>query len=273
MSPPLPPVVAPEALAGRLGEASLLVVDLSKPEHYARGHLPGAVHLEYAALVAARAPVGGLLPEPERLAAVLGGIGIGEDVEVVACDDEGGGRAGRLIWTLHALGHRRAALLDGGIQGWAGAGLELEAEPRRAAPRAFVPRPDPAVVADCDYILGRLGAPDFVTLDTRSAGEYRGEDRRAARGGHIPGAIHFDWVEALDREHHLRLRPLEGLRERLAAAGVLPEREVVVYCQTHHRSSHTYVLLRHLGYPRVRGYPGAWSDWGNREDTPVESGG
>ncbi|MCW9021808.1 MAG: sulfurtransferase, partial [Sedimenticola sp.] len=25
-----------------------------------------------------------------------------------------------------------------------------------------------------------------------------------------------------------------------------------------------------LGFPRVKGYPGSWSDWGNRQDTPVD---
>jgi thiosulfate/3-mercaptopyruvate sulfurtransferase len=30
-----------------------------------------------------------------------------------------------------------------------------------------------------------------------------------------------------------------------------------------------YVALRALGYPRVKGYPGSWSDWGNRGDTPI----
>ena len=31
-------------------------------------------------------------------------------------------------------------------------------------------------------------------------------------------------------------------------------------------------MLVHLGYPNVRGYHGAWSEWGNRHDTPVETG-
>ena len=88
-----------------------------------------------------------------------------------------------------------------------------------------------------------------------------------------PGAVHFDWVQAMDAASHRRLRPPEVLAEELGALGVSPDREVVVYCQTHHRSSHTYALLKHLGFPRVRGYHGAWSDWGNRPELPVTTGG
>ena len=110
----------------------------------------------------------------------------------------------------------------------------------------------------------------MVLLDTRTPAEFSGADRRAARGGHIPGAVNVDWTLTMDPDRHRALRPADELRALYAQAGVDPDAEVVAYCQTHHRSSHTFWVLRHLGYRRVRGYPGAWSDWGNRDDTPVE---
>ena len=121
-----------------------------------------------------------------------------------------------------------------------------------------------------NYILTRLGDADVVFLDTRTPEEYRGVNLRAARGGHIPGAINFDWVKAIDREHNLRLKPPAELRRLLESEGVTADKEVIAYCQTHHRSSHTYVMMKSLGFPRIKGYPGAWSEWGNLPDTPVE---
>lgn len=85
--------------------------------------------------------------------------------------------------------------------------------------------------------------------------------------------MNFDWLTAMDAERNRQLRPREVLLRELAKLGVTPEREVVAYCQTHQRSSHTYVMLRWLGFGRVRGYPGAWSDWGNDAATPVTTGG
>ena len=96
-------------------------------------------------------------------------------------------------------------------------------------------------------------------------------DQRAARGGHIPGAVNLNWMDTMDPQRQLRLQPAPVLRQLLDLRGVTTDKEVIVYCQTHHRSAHTYWVLRYLGYPRVRGYPGAWSEWGNDPSVPVEA--
>jgi thiosulfate/3-mercaptopyruvate sulfurtransferase len=265
----MPVVLSPqEAVAVR----GALVVDLSKPERYAEAHLPGAVPLDYASLVRSETPVGGLLPSAPVLSALLGGLGLAPGRPLIAYDDEGNGRAARLVWTLAAVGHRAAAILDGGLAAWREAGLATSRTPVAPVAAAFEARYTGEAVADRAWILAHLQDPSSVLVDTRSPAEYRGEDLRAARGGHIPGALSFDWVRAMDTDRHRCLRPAGALREELAALGVVPEREVIVYCQTHHRSSHTWVVLRSLGYERVRGYPGAWSDWGNAPDTPIRTG-
>jgi thiosulfate/3-mercaptopyruvate sulfurtransferase len=270
MREPLPLIVEPEALLQCLHHPDVLLVDLCKPEHYARGHIPGAVHLDYGCLVEARPPVGGLLPEQRHLSAVLSSIGLNSRRHVVAYDEEGGGRAGRLLWTLDVLGHAGASMLNGGFEAWAKEGHELSTEPVPAAPGDFVAGPGRDCFADTKFILERLGAADLALLDTRSPAEFSGERCLAARGGHIPGAVNLNWVLAMDPARNLRLKPEAELRDMLERLGVTPDKEVVVYCQTHHRSSHTYVTLKSLGYERLRGYAGAWSEWGNLPDTPVE---
>jgi len=88
----------------------------------------------------------------------------------------------------------------------------------------------------------------------------------------LPGAVHFEWTDAIDRNNHGRLLPDKRLRAMLAERGVDPAKPAVVYCQTHHRSALSYTMLRHLGYQNVTALEGAWSNWGNRDDTPKESG-
>ncbi|MGC1951906.1 MAG: sulfurtransferase [Gammaproteobacteria bacterium] len=265
-----PLLLEPEELYARLGESSLLVVDLSGPGVQRIGHIPGAVHLDYSVLLASQRPIGRRLPDEGQLSQALSSVGLTPHMHVVAYDDEGGGKAGRLLWTLDVIGHRRFALLNGGIHAWVNEGYPLETSIVRRSASRYAATCTEHGYADKDYILRNLDNPDVVLLDTRTPEEFDGIARYATRAGHIPGAVNMDWVLAMDRNRNLRLKPKAELRALLEQRGVTTEREVIVYCQTHHRSSHTYVVLKVLDYPRVRGYAGGWSEWGNLPDTPIE---
>lgn len=265
----LPYILEPDTLEAQLGREKLLVIDLSKAETHVQAHVPGAVHLEFPRIVRSNKPVVGLLPDEHYLCTLFGQLGIDADTHVVAYDDEGGGKAARLIWTLHVLGHTSASLLNGGLYAWANEHHRLDAhatEPRRAD---FQCRFTETEIADKKYILDHLDDTEFALLDARSAEEYSGAKRLSARGGHIPGAVNSDWQLTLDRDRNLRLQPQQALRDLFEQRQITPDQEVIVYCQSHQRSAHTYVVLKSLGYPRVRGYAGAWSDWGNDASTPI----
>lgn len=266
----LPLILEPAELEKNLGEEHLLVVDLCRPETYAQAHIPGAVHVVYSKIVAERPPAMGMLPDPALLSETFSSIGLTPDSHVVAYDDEGGGRASRLLWTLEAIGHHRHSLLNGGLHAWLNDRHRVNHEPVTKTRSDYTVRFDNRVVADKAYILDHLHDADVIIVDSRTAAEYRGETKRASRAGHIPGAVNFDWMNAIDRTRSTRLKPAEELRQVFNGLKVTPDKEVITHCQTHHRSAHTYIVLKSLGYPRVRGYPGSWSEWGNSPDTPIE---
>ncbi|MBT3047671.1 MAG: sulfurtransferase [Candidatus Thiodiazotropha sp.] len=268
MTGELPLLLEPERLHDLLDEERLVVVDLCKDTTYAQLHIPRAIHLAYNRIVAARHPVYGLLPDPAALAQTFSQLGIDNGSHVVAYDDEGGGNASRLLWTLEAMGHRHHSLLNGGLHAWANEGHPCSRKPTTAASASFEPVPSLDPVATTDYIIERLDERDFALWDARSRNEYAGISRFSSHPGHIPGAVNLDWLEVMDRQRNLRLKSDDALRSALAQLGLSPEQEIVTYCQTHHRSSLSWFVLRHLGYQRCKGYPGSWSDWGNRDDTP-----
>src|SRR2546428_694760 len=130
-----PLLVTPAWVAERLGRADVRIIDLSDAEDYARGHIPGAVHLDFtdtrpqASEGVFRAPTA---EEGRRLFARLG---ITPDTTVIVYDDEGGLHAAWLFLVLDVLGHPRVSVLDGGSQRWrAGGGAWTTDVPRAPAP-------------------------------------------------------------------------------------------------------------------------------------------
>jgi thiosulfate/3-mercaptopyruvate sulfurtransferase len=266
----LPMLLQPDELEQRLDDQNLRIIDLCSEESYLSRHVPSAVHLDYAHIVAARPPAMGLLPDEHRLNMMLSHIGLTLESHVVAYDAEGNGRASRLLWTLEALGHEQFSLLNGGLNAWLIEGYPIKQGQETRPLSHFHRYYQGNKVADKEYIFAHLFDPNVAILDARSPAEYHGEDVRAQRGGHIPGAVNFEWTRAIDQERNLRFKPMDELRSILESLGITPDKEVICYCQTHHRSAHTFMVLKYLGYPRIKGYPGSWSEWGNDPDTPIE---
>lgn len=268
--PLLPLIIEPEQLEKKLNTDRLRIVDLCKHDIYQQNHIPGAVHLEYSKVTRREPPVMGLLPAMEDLNDILSSLGISPNTHVVAYDDEGGGKACRFLWTLEAINHPHYSLLNGGLQAWANEGHPLSNEQVAIEATQYPIHFNQDVIADKEYVLSHLRDPSTIILDTRSVEEFNGEKKFAARGGHIPGAVNMDWVLAIDQQCNLRFKSEGDLRTLLEKRGITPEKEIIVHCQTHHRSAHTYILLKSLGFPRIKGYAGSWSEWGNSSDTPVE---
>src|SRR6185369_460229 len=154
----------------------------------------------------------GALADDAQIAAALGEIGITPETHVVAYDAEGNSRASRLLWTLDEIGHKKYSLLDGGLVTWANEGHKTESGTRAPTPATYAIGKHGSARADKAHILSRLGNPDMIVLDARTPAEFSGDDMRAARGGHIPGAVNMDWTEAIDRSRNARMKTTDELK-------------------------------------------------------------
>ncbi|WP_257297087.1 sulfurtransferase [Endozoicomonas sp. YOMI1] len=270
----LPLILEPEALESILTaednasvKERLIIIDLGNPQLYQQAHVPGAIHVQPHLLVAGTQPARGKLPALSQLESLFSELGFTGEEHFIVYDDEGGGWAGRFIWTLDVIGHRKYSYLNGGIHAWLKEGHPRESRANVRACTDVSLTIDDRVIASCDFILESLASPEFTIWDARSVEEYCGEKVMAQKAGHIPGAINFEWTRAMDPEKNYRIK--EGLVAELDALGIKRDQQIITHCQAHHRSGFTYLVAKALGFKSVRAYDGSWSEWGNLPHTPV----
>jgi len=271
MSQPPELIIEPEYLEKILGDENLLIVDVCQARTYEQIHIPGAVHVNPAELVSGIPPASGKLPDISQLELLFSKIDYHPDKYIVVYDDEGGGWAGRFIWTLDIIGHRHYSYLNGGIHAWYKEEHPVEADPVFIPPGEVSLALDMSARAELVQVLASLEDDHCKIWDARTYEEYVGTKQSSARGGHIPGAVNLDWLETMDKSRNLRLLPFPRLKEMLASIGIQEGDTIITHCQTHHRSGLTYLIAKALGFS-VRAYDGSWSEWGNLPDTPVETG-
>jgi thiosulfate/3-mercaptopyruvate sulfurtransferase len=268
-------LIAAADLLARLGDPDLRLLDVRwwltdrarGRRDYDAAHIPGAAWVDLDTDLAAHdGPGRHPLPDPTVFAARMAALGVGDDSDVVVYDDAGGTIAARLWWMLDDLGHRRVAVLDGGIAAWIAAGGPVT---------AAVPAP-PATPADLHLatrwsrvvdradLAERLG--QVALIDARARERYRGDIEPVdAKPGHIPTAISLPTAGNLAADG--RFLGSGELRARFEALGA----DVVTSCGSGVTACHNALAMRVAGLPAPLLYPGSYSDWA-RQGLPVATG-
>lgn len=274
-------VIAPEALKSRLGAAGPKIVDASwylpaqgrdAHDEYRSAHIPGAVFFDQDEAVDPASPLPHALPKPEAFAAYAGKLGITERDDIVVYDGLGMFSAPRVWWLFKVMGAKNVMVLDGGFDNWRRDGFPVTTDIPSPEPATFEPDFDEAAVARLEDVMRVIEDGSAQIADARPHGRFTGQDpepRQGMRSGHMPGAFNVP-ATSLSKDGHLK--DLDELAALLKRAGVDPQKPVITSCGSGVTAAVITLALHSLGHEDNRLYDGSWSEWGSRQDTPVNTG-
>lgn len=237
------------------------VSDPRLPMGYRASHIPGAVPFDLNRDMYEMGPGGPRIKPFEAVAAILGERGIANDSTIVLYDEGTGPLTGTVYWLLKYMGHADVRVLNGGWHAWEQAHAPTTKQVPHFQPVTYTAHVDENQHSTAEWIQDNSARADLVLLDTRMDSEYY--------MGHIPGAVNLSFDEAVDYPTQ-GLKDEAVLRHQFENVGATPDKEIVVYCGSGSRSAHSYLVLKSLGYPRVRNYKGSMQDWAHRRGLPLE---
>lgn len=240
---------------------------------YDAGHIPGAQFVDWTKdIVDLDDPIPAQLAPPERFAAAMAAIGVGDDTAVVIYDNQGRAFATRLWWALTYYGHERVAILNGGWAKWAAEGRPVTAEAQAPAEGAmFTPKAGRLGRKTGQEVLEHVQLGDAVIVDALRREQYTGEEPRGGNAsGHIPGALSLPYLSLYTPDDTWKSD--EELRATVLEAGLGDdERPVVAYCGGGVSATAVLFALDRLGR-HGHNYDGSWNEWGNNPQFPTKEG-
>ncbi len=258
-------VISAKDAAELLKNDDVIFVSARTPADYAKVHVPGAVNIDHKALYAEKS----MLDDPSKIAAIFGKNGISNSSTILIYDDGSMKYSGRLYWIMKYMGASDVQVIDGGMKAWRMARNPVTKNPSSIEATTFNPKPDASLLASMSQVQNAVNSSSAVILDVRSADEYNGVASTSLRPGHIPSAINMEFINVLNADG--TLKDNAELKTLFTKAGITPDKEVILYCESSVRAGIVFLALKSgLKYPKVRVYDGAYIEWQSENANAVK---
>ena len=277
-----PPLMLLDVYVADAIARNAVVWDVRAADAYAQGHIAGAISIGDAAKVLRDDNTEDFIAT-DRIEKILGAAGLDPTREIIVYGSRGTWNPYFGLYTLQYFGGSNMRVYHEGIEDWAAAGRAISRDASQIPPVTLKLQINPTVAVTTKEMVALLNNSNVQIVDVRTPREFIGEDIRAIRGGHIPGAINIpyeqNWIDPetpaklarkqVTNNAGMSLKPSEELKRLYARLD--PSKETIVYCQSGARASETAGVLQQLGFTNVKVYDLAWLGYGNTLDAPANN--
>jgi len=261
-------------------QRGVIIWDVRASNQYLEGHIPRAINV---------GDIGTVLRDPNRedfidlaeINSIFNKAGLDINKEIIVYGSRGNPYAYFGLFTINYFGGKQAKVFHDGIDGWADAGLLIEKTPSTLASINVRLIPQDNLVVTNEQMRKLYNNQSVQVVDARTFNEFKGNDVRAIRGGHIPGAVSIpyeqNWKDPATGSKLAKKEVKTNLGMSLKSKDELnalyskldPNKETVVYCQSGVRAAETATVLQNLGYKNVKIYDSSWLGWASHLASPV----
>lgn len=237
---------------------------------YRAGHLPGAVYFDIEALSDRTSALPHMMPRPESFAVAMRELGVDSNKHLVVYDEGTLFSAPRAWWMLKTFGVENVSILAGGLTGWQRDALPLQQGDVDLPEADFDVKFDPSRVKRLTDVLLASHEGTAQIVDARPAARFNAmadEPRPGLKRGHIPGARNVPWTDLVVEGE---LKTTDELSAIFSRQNVDLHKPIIASCGSGVTAVVVVLALNTLGVTDVTLYDGAWSEWGARDDLPVE---
>lgn len=261
--------VNPKDAVKMLANKGVVVIDCNPLDDYAKVHITNSVNIWHEDLYKKDGGIEGILKSGEELAKFFASKGVGNTSTILLYDAGSNKYSGRLYWVLKYLGAKDVKIINGGMGEWQKNRLPVTKAPGKLVAANFVFTPNAEILATMRQVKSLQGNPKAVLVDVRDLGEFKGTEGTSKRKGYIPGAVNFEYKNVQNANGVIKSK--EELEKLFVAAGITPDKEIVLYCTTSVRAGVVFMVLKTiLNYPNVKVYDGAYNEWEADASNPVK---
>tara|TARA_B100001769_G_C22087150_1_gene586134 strand:- start:460 stop:1311 length:852 start_codon:yes stop_codon:yes gene_type:complete len=273
-------IISAENLINSLQDENTLVFDCRCDikdttygiQAYTEGHIPGSIYVNVDTdLASEKTPSSGRhpLPDADALSEKLSQWGLSSEKQAVIYDDASGAFAGRMWWILKWLGHKKVAVLDGGLGSYMSIGGKLTTDETIFEKNIFNPNIQSEMVVEITDVEEAQYKMNKLIIDARSKERYLGiKDLVDPIAGHVPGAISHPLSLNLNKDG--KFRSPEDLK--LAFDKIIADttsENVISMCGSGITACHNILAMEIAGIKGIKLYVGSWSEWITDKSRPI----